>query len=129
VRRYRFSKELIHPEIEVVPEPSAPLSSPSSALGRVVPIYSAPEGMNPRTLRRLIGQAVDAYADLVQGHLPADMVRERGLPPVPVALRALHRPETEIDVDRYEAFASPAHERLVLEELYLLALGLAMRRA
>jgi len=153
VRRYRFSKELIHPEVEVVSQPdetsegedkSASASGDGSApdpksvteqkpgageLGRVVPVYSAPEGMNPRTLRRLIGQAVDAYADFVRGHLPESLVHERQLPSVPVALRALHRPQSDIDVDLYEAFASPAHERLVLEELYLLELGLAMRRA
>ena len=145
VRRYRFSKELIHPEVEVIPAPTgedvreserggsqiearAGLARPSD-FGRVVPVYSAPEGMNPRTLRRLIGQSVDAYADLSVGHLPAALIRERELPSVPVSLRALHRPDSEIDVEQYEAFASPAHERLVLEELYLLELGLAMRRA
>ncbi|MFP6655818.1 MAG: ATP-dependent DNA helicase RecG, partial [Myxococcota bacterium] len=133
VRRYRFSKELIHPEIEGVPAPEeASLIEGAldrAGLGRVVPIYTAPERMNPRTLRRLIGQSVDAYADLTQGFLPEEMVVQRRLPSLPDALRALHRPKAEIDVDQYEAFASPAHERLVLEELYLLELGLAMRRA
>ncbi|MCP4907082.1 MAG: ATP-dependent DNA helicase RecG [bacterium] len=153
VRRYRFSKELIHPEVEVIPQPQQvdargeadgesreQCSSPSESveaspgvagsadLGRVVPIYSAPEGMNPRTLRRLVAQAVDAYSDLIQGHLPVRIAQERGLPSVADALKALHRPGAEIDVEQYEAFASPAHERLVLEELYLLELGLAMRR-
>jgi len=149
VRRYRFSKELIHPEIEVIRLASAAPDgedehesgpdiveaetkegpAPSDDFGRVVPIYSAPEGMNPRTLRRLIGQSVDAYADLAVGHLPEALVRDRGLPSVSVSLRALHRPASDIDVPQYEAFASPAHDRLVLEELYLLELGLAMRRA
>jgi len=135
VKRYRFSKELLHPEVEVVPAPGeagdGAFSKPGAeeALGRVVPVYTAPEGMNPRTLRRLIAQAVDAYADLVEGHLPDALVAERGLPQVPEALRALHRPAPDVDLDRYGAFASPSHERLVLEELYLLELGLAMRRA
>jgi ATP-dependent DNA helicase RecG len=153
VRRYRFSKELIHPEIEVVDDPTAGGEPAASAdepagteattgatgegsgapdqadLARIVPVYSAPEGLNPRTFRRLVGQAVDAYADLVVGHLPESLVCERRLPEVADALRALHRPGAEVDVERYEAFASPAHERLVLEELYLLELGLAMRRS
>ena len=146
VKRYRFSKELIHPEVEVVEAPQAanPLDDEAEEVGvdapeeqvrgsgehgRVVPLYAAPEGMNPRTLRRLIGQAVERYAELVRGHLPADVVEERGLPDVPEALRALHHPGADVDVERYAAFASPAHERLVLEELYLLELGLAMRRA
>ncbi len=137
VKRYRFSKELIHPDVEVIKGPDADgegdvTTSPGADPGEhgsVVPVYAAPEGMNPRTLRRLIQQAVDGYADLVRGYLPADVVAERGLPSVAAALRALHRPEADIDVERYASFASPAHERLVLEELYLLELGLAMRRA
>lgn len=133
VRRYRFSKELIHPEIEWVPAPGKTGliedDLERAEFGRIVPIYATPEGMNPRTLRRLIEQSVDAYADLTQGYLPEELVAQRQLPSVPDALRALHRPNVEIDVDQYEAFASPAHERLVLEELYLLELGLAMRRA
>ena len=142
VKRYRFSKELVHPDVEVVPapgeggapgeavaEPTRPARRDDPAHARVVPVYAAPEGMNPRTLRRLIGQAVDAYRELVVGHLPASVVRERGLPSVCAALEALHRPSADVDVDQYEAFASPAHERLVLEELYLLELGLALRRS
>ncbi|CAM9391962.1 unnamed protein product [Discosporangium mesarthrocarpum] len=144
VKRYRFSKELIHPDVEVLRAPKAEagedgeetkqlpkagVSNDDDDLGRVVPVYTAPEGMNPRTLRRLIAQAVEAYSDLVEGQLPPDVVRERELPSVSLALRALHRPEADVDVEQYAAFASPAHERLVLEELYLLELGLAMRRA
>ncbi|MEZ4278122.1 MAG: ATP-dependent DNA helicase RecG [Myxococcota bacterium] len=136
VRRYRFSKEMIHPEIELLgAAPPEPGPEPSGAaadvddLGRVVPVYSAPEGMNPRALRRLIASAVDTHADLVEGYLPEALVAERGLPDVPSALRALHRPGADTDLERHIAFASPAHDRLVLEELYLLELGLAMRRA
>jgi ATP-dependent DNA helicase RecG len=148
VKRYRFSKELLHPEVEVVADPRGEQprrdDDPACTTGddkgtpepgasdedhaRIVPNYSAPEGMNPRTFRRLVGQAVDAYADLVVGHLPPAIVAERGLPEVSDSLRALHRPQAEIDIDTYERFASPAHERLVLEELYLLELGLALRR-
>ncbi|MBK7947231.1 MAG: ATP-dependent DNA helicase RecG [Deltaproteobacteria bacterium] len=166
VVRYRFSKEIIHPDIEFLDAgqrsashaqgaPMAAGSAPPDVeaseggeiggtdgrrgedepeerareLGRVVPVYSAPEGVNARTLRRLIAQAVESHAELVEGHLPAALVAERGLPGVPDALRALHLPDAATDVERATAFASPAHERLVLEELYLLELGLAMRRA
>jgi ATP-dependent DNA helicase RecG len=161
VRRYRFSKELIHPEVEVIASPHDSAVAESTAAdtvgegrgipnkkkspapnggskaseaqeddhGRVVPIYSAPDHVNPRTLRSLIRQSVDMYSDLIKGHLPEAFVEDRGLPSVSDSLRALHRPSADIDVDAYEAFASPSHERLVLEELYLLELGLAMRRA
>jgi ATP-dependent DNA helicase RecG len=186
VKRYRFSKELVHPEIEPIDtggaapesgarektseragarergEASAPTDSArasdeasggaggqarddvdaradsgdakdtatvdEAALRQVVPQYSVPEGVNYRTLRRLIGLAVEQYADLVVGYLPPALVRERGLPSTPDALRAVHGPAPEVDFEAYGAYASAAHQRLVLEELYLLELGLALRR-
>ncbi|MEE3326651.1 MAG: ATP-dependent DNA helicase RecG [Myxococcota bacterium] len=128
VKRYRFSKEIVHPEIERLDELREESGRDESEVGQVVPIYTAPEGVNPRTLRRLVGLAVNDYADLVEGHLPKACVKERNLPEIGEALRALHQPPREAQVDHYAEWTSPAHERVVLEELYLLELGLALRR-
>ena len=128
VKRYRFSKQIIHPEIERIDGARDAVRSDLSSLRRVVPRYAAPEGFNPRTLRRLIQRAVDEYADLVVGHLPEALVREHGLPAAATAVRVLHGPEPDADVVAYRDHASPAHRRLVLEELYLLELGLVLSR-
>ncbi|HEM46598.1 MAG TPA: DEAD/DEAH box helicase, partial [Alphaproteobacteria bacterium] len=127
VKRYRFTKEIVHPEIERIDDEGETLED-ASRLRRVVPRYTAPEGVNPRTLRRLIALAVAEYADLVVGHLPRRVVADRGLPTPGVALRMLHTPDPDADVEAYGAHASAAHQRLVLEELYLLEVGLARRR-
>jgi ATP-dependent DNA helicase RecG len=125
VRRYRFSRELIHPEIDLLSD-----EEDSEAAGpRIVPNYTAPEGIPPRTFRRTIAAAVDNYADLLPSHLPAAITRERGLPPTAVALRRIHAPDDDVDLDCLRERNSPAHQRLVLEELYLLEVGLALRRA
>ena len=135
VRRYRFSKELLHPEIEVLEEgaatqsPSATPAPPLDGLRRIVPVYASVEGVPPRTLRRLVEAAVAASADVVEGFLPDRLVRERGLPPVATALREVHEPAQDADLAPYLRRRSPAHERLVLEELFLLQLGLEARRA
>jgi len=122
VRRYRFSKEVVHPEVER-------LSDDSDAAARlgVVPEYPAVENVPPRTLRRAVELAVAGWADLVEGFLPARLVRARGLPSVPDALRRVHRPAAE-EIDALRERRGPAFERLVLEELYLLEIGLALRR-
>ena len=126
VRRYRFAKELLHPEVEVL---DAEDGEGPEALRRVVPDYPAPEGMHPRTVRRLVALAVAEYADLVASHLPERLARERGLPGAAEALRAVHDPGADADVAALRERRSPAHERLVLEELYLLEVGLALRRS
>jgi len=128
VRRYRFSKELLHPEVDRVAEDADP-AHPASGLRRVVPEYSTPEGVHPRTLRSAVARAVEEYADLLEGHLPPELVAERGLPDPSEALRRLHEPDPDADVEALRERTAPAFERLVLEELYLLELGLALRRA
>ena len=170
VKRYRFSKELVHPETEPIDppggeadaesegeskpsaaerKPSAAERKPSaaedkpSAAGRkpsadgpdeadalraIVPDYPVPEGVNARTLRRLVAQAVDEYADLVEGFLPDAVALSLGLPGAAEAMVQVHQPDPEARVDAFRERVSPAHTRLVLEELYLLELGLALRR-
>ena len=54
---------------------------------------------------------------------------ELGLPEPGEALRELHQPALDVDVAELAAGATSARVRLVLEELYLLELGLALRRA
>ncbi len=150
VKRFRFSKEIVHPDVQVIDadeskagagEGAAPLLPGGAPLGElddesqldsmrsVVPNYPVPDGINPRTLRRLIQDAVADYSDLLPGYLSARFVEDRKLPSAAVALRLVHTPELEADLARYGGFRSPAHERLVLEELYLLELGLVLRRS
>ncbi len=127
VTRYRFSKQLSHPEIEV-------LAGPEEAGGEVdaprsiTPDYATPEGVHPRALRRAVQHAVENYVDLVEGHLPAGLVRELALPEPAQALRELHQPALDVDLAALRGGTTAAHTRLVLEELYLLELGLALRR-
>jgi ATP-dependent DNA helicase RecG len=130
VKRYRFAKELQHPEVEVLAEPGEEAKEDAGAAlpKRIVPRYATPDGIHPRALRRATERAVADYADLVVGRLPEALVRKRRLPSPGDALRSLHTPEADADAAALAAAATPAHERLVLEELYLLELGLALRR-
>ncbi|MDJ0850581.1 MAG: ATP-dependent DNA helicase RecG [Myxococcota bacterium] len=125
VKRYRFSKELHHPEVEPLDGADAAPSSPDG----LVPDYVTPEGTHPRWMRATVGRAVERYADLVVGHLPEAVASREGLPAPADALRALHLPAPDADAAALREGSSPARARLVLEELYLLELGLALRRA
>jgi len=132
VTRYRFDLEVVHPEIEPLPEVAEGEDGDSlrdAQVARITPDYAAPEKLHPRALRRLIGHAVDQYADLLGGYLPDSMARERGLPEPSLALRALHAPDSDADLEALAEGTTPAQQRLILEELYLLELGLALRRA
>ena len=134
VRRYRFSKEIVHPDIELLGHVSSDGEGDASGADdvlavqrRIVPEYVCPEGIPARSLRKWIEAAVVGYSDLVPAWLPASIVEQESLPGASEALRLAHSPESDARVVPYREFASPAHKRLVLEELYLLELGLALR--
>jgi ATP-dependent DNA helicase RecG len=129
VRRYRFAREILHPEVQWLADAAPDEAGEPEELRRIVPEYATPEGLHPRALRSLVQQAVEGHADLVTGFLPAELVRERGLPEPADALRELHAPGPEADLDALSSGRAPARVRLVLEELYLLEVGLALRRA
>jgi ATP-dependent DNA helicase RecG len=89
--------------------------------GRLVPIYPKVDGVQPRPLRSLMKQIVDGYADLVEEPLPGPIRERRVLIPLGQALRAGHFPDTTDDL-------AAARRRLAFDDLFLLQLGLAIRR-
>ena len=124
VKRYRFSKEIVHPEVTPLPDGELPESS----LG-IVADYGVLEGVAPRTLRNTIEAAVAGYVDLSEGWLPAEIVARHELPDVATALRAIHHPDAQGETEALLERRGPAFQRLILEELYLLEVGLVLRRA
>jgi ATP-dependent DNA helicase RecG len=127
VRRHRFSKELIHPEVERLDEGDAP--GVETGLERIVPVYPTPEGFPPRALRRLVTDAAREHADLVPALLPPALARRGALPAPADAIRTLHLPPADADPAALADWNAPARRRLVLEELFVLEVGLALRRA
>ena len=88
--------------------------------GRVLSVYPATEGLSFKLIRGLIDRHLDALLPLVSEYLPARLLAEAGVPPLPEALRAVHRPTSLA-----EALAGRA--RLAYEEL--LFVHLLQRRA
>lgn len=88
---------------------------------RIVPVHPATEGLTPRVLRTIIHTALETYTREVPEILPEDVVRRHRLQERSGALRSLHFPETLQE-------AEAARERLAFEELFILQLGVLMRR-
>jgi ATP-dependent DNA helicase RecG len=117
-------RRMIHPEIETLAADEEP-----AALARIVPVYEKPTEMHVGTMRRIVQAAVAEYADRVPSALPAAVAaRQRLLDPAR-ALRHLHCPAPEADLEGLGAARSLAHRALVFDELFFLQLGLALRRS
>jgi ATP-dependent DNA helicase RecG len=98
----------------------------ASAAGRYYPLYRRISSLSGKTRKKL---ALDALA-IVEGgdnFLPLELTK--GLPGQMDALRLLHSPPDHCDHAQLESCATPAHQRLALEELFAFALGMEMRRS
>jgi len=88
---------------------------------RIVPVHPATEGLSPRLLRTIVHRALSAHAAAAPEILPPALRARRGFLGRAEALWALHFPATLAE-------AAAARTRLAFDELFLLQLGIQMRR-
>jgi len=144
---FRGQIELVHPETEIVslpeirperklnfsridpPEFGETETGPDNLnFGRIVPIYHEVEGIYPRTLRSIFWEIARNFSEFLVSGVPAETAEGQGLMGIGEAVRTLHFPEPEVDLESLQSRQSPHHLRLIIEELFLLELGLALRR-
>jgi ATP-dependent DNA helicase RecG len=125
VEVYRGVRQVIHPDIEKLGGEDEIVGQD---FGTLIPVYPEIEGVYPKTLRRIMRRVVEQYASAVPDILPETICAHYGFPPLGEALRAVHFPPIDADLDAYNEGRSLAHRRVVYEEFFLLQLGLALRR-
>src|SRR5439155_1309053 len=113
---------MIHPEIETL-GPDEPVAA------RVLPVYEKPTEMHVGAMRRIVHAAVEEFGDRVTSALPAEVAARQRLVDLPRALRHVHCPAPEADLEALGASRSLAHRSLIFDELFFLQLGLALRRS
>jgi ATP-dependent DNA helicase RecG len=91
------------------------------SLSRVAPVYRASEAISAKRLRDIVHRALPLLRHLPDP-MPADLRARLGLPLKPDALAVLHEPGTA-------AQGESGRGRLAFEELLVLQVGLARRRA
>jgi ATP-dependent DNA helicase RecG len=91
------------------------------AAGKVLPVYPATEGLSHKILRGLIERHLDDLIAAAEDALPESMRLAAGLPALPDALRAVHRPTSAEEAER-------GRRRLAFDELLDLQLMLIRAR-
>ncbi len=86
-----------------------------TAGGRVLAVYPATEGLPTKLLRQLIDSQLDGLLPHIVDPLPAEILANAGVPPLPEALRLVHRPSSVKEAERGRA-------RLAFEELFCVQL-------
>jgi ATP-dependent DNA helicase RecG len=102
----------------------------SLEIGRIVPIYeSAGQGrLTPRWFRRTIRTALENLTPDLTDPIPAAVRSHLGLISPREALWKVHWPEAGESFDDLQTSRTPAHVRMIFEELFFVELGLELKR-
>ena len=120
----RSGLEIIHPDTEQVSGENVN----SLEIGKIVPVYHVTDGLHLKSMRTIIKNVLDKYLPLIEEFLPDDLVRRHKFPPRSEALAHSHFPPEGSSLEELDAFQTPAQQRLVFEELFIIQLALAFRK-
>lgn len=133
----RGELQLVQPQFEIlgeadesgsqVPEEKA---AASLEIGRIVPIYeSAGQGrLSTRWFRRIIHKALESLPENLPEPIPSAVRRRLSLMPPQEALWQVHWPQPGESLQDLQEARTPAHIRMIFEELFLVELGLELKR-
>jgi ATP-dependent DNA helicase RecG len=97
-------------------------------MGRIVPVHRRLPGLSPKAIRRTIHDLLRALPAGTPDPLPAEMRERLGLLPRGEAFRQVHFPEAGAGMEALQSRRTPAHQRMIFEELFLLQVALALSR-
>jgi ATP-dependent DNA helicase RecG len=132
--------KMVQPQFEILPDGADP--EDSLEIGRIVPVYESLGGTTPwgakltsKWMRRVVwsvlvelGETASQRVSESAETLPAAMLARLGFPNRLAALRAAHFPEAGTPMAELMSASTPAHKRLIFEELFYLELGLELKR-
>ena len=131
--------KMIQPQFEILPDAADEKDNdiPLLEVGRIVPVYESLGGTTPwgaklgsKWMRQVVWRVLD---DLQAGPplvdpVPASIRKALGLPPRLQSLREAHFPPPGTGMADLQGYTTPAHARLIFEELFYLELGLELKR-
>src|SRR5579871_6368503 len=129
--------QLMQPQFEIISEAEDTADDASEKkivesleIGRIVPIYeSAGQGrLTPRWFRKMIRSALEQLPQEQADPVPAAVRKRLGLISHREALWKVHWPEPGESFEELQSARTPAHLRLIFEELFFLELGLELKR-
>ncbi len=123
---------ILNPECEILEAEAGP----SVHSGRVVPIYRKLADLRTRTLRKVLHQVVSSLSSEMSDPIPSFLRKQLRLMPRPKALALIHFPELRgrseeerlQEIQTLNRGLSPAHKRMIFEELFQFQVGIRMVR-
>ena len=133
VEENRGELQLVQPQFEILAEADGDAeqkAAESLEIGRIVPIYeSAGQGkLTTRWFRRIIHSALENLTPELPESIPAVVHKRMNLVASREALWKVHWPDAGESLNDLQSSRTPAHIRLIFEELFFIELGLELKR-
>lgn len=119
--------EMVHPEYRVTNESEVE----EQRAERLTPVYSTTDGLRQLKLRSLIDSVLsnqDLMNEQLEELLPSIIMKEDNMPSLVEAVRYVHYPPPDADLDELQAGLHPYQQRLAFEELLAHQLSLRQLR-
>ncbi len=127
--------QIVQPQFEILGDPTDAgentadkKAAQSLEIGRIVPIYEAIGRLTPRWFRKVIRTALDSLTPDLPDPIPAAVRAHLGLISPRAALWNVHWPEPGESFDNLQSSRTPAHIRMIFDELFFVELGLELKR-
>ena len=122
--------KMIQPQYELLPDESADAETRLLEVGRITPVYESLGGsrLASRWQRKTIFNLLECLRGCIPECLPGSLLGRLDLPSRETALREAHFPPEDTPFTQLQSFSTPAHRRLIFEELFFLELGLELKR-
>jgi ATP-dependent DNA helicase RecG len=122
--------KMIQPQFEILPDASDDAETRLLEVGRITPVYESLGGsrLASRWQRKTIFNLLESMRGAVPDCLPQSMLDRLSLPARETALCEVHFPLEGTPFSQLQSSSTPAHRRLIFEELFFLKLGLELKR-
>jgi ATP-dependent DNA helicase RecG len=122
--------KMIQPQFELLPDASDDAETRLLEVGRITPVYESLGGsrLASRWQRKTIFNLLESVRGAVPECLPRMLLARLDLPDRETALRDVHFPPEGTPFSQLQSSSTPAHRRLIFEELFFLELGLELKR-
>jgi ATP-dependent DNA helicase RecG len=125
--------KMIQPQFEVLPDGHDDALDRILEVGRITPVYESLSGskLASRWIRRTVWNVLEelkGIPETLPRERPESVLTRLDLLSREQALREVHFPPAGTAMAQLQAAATPAHRRLIFEELFYLELGLEVKR-
>jgi ATP-dependent DNA helicase RecG len=122
--------KMIQPQFEILPDGRDDDLDRILEVGRITPVYESLSGsrLASRWIRRVLWNLLEELKGRMPETLPRALLERLKLPDREASLREMHFPPAGTPMTHLQAASTPAHRRLIFEELFYLELGLELKR-